>query len=812
MDLLVAIQEPHWPPRSPLEVFLRSPSARRRAMQQQDRTSPSPSPLKRSAAAPNLRFAPQRPDLDGTVEEDEDEDEDEETLQLRLATLEARLKLKKLQSKKTKAETIGSDFDDENYKNDQAVAGAASALSSQRGGERVNKCLMKSKSSTAIQVPVSPDRRPNNVDQSRSPGRVVLGIDKGLKGKNVSLRTAPSLRKSSIIDDPFRTYSRQNGAKIPLRNSGDLHGNLQNNNMSFSERIAESRRTAKDEELRKKRAERLRVQRSAGFGIDQKELESFKTASNEAEQARPSSQHSSTRNEGGFSREEVLRAVNKPTQGLLRRSNTVSGVRNTRRLEGGSTTESQTKSRVASFSTQSTRHQPRPLSSAGGTASQPRSIPTSEVDAALFESFSSINLSKRILPHTFLERTLEAKTPVLIPDLLRSIKSPLYHLPPALEESDYVVFGIIASKSAPIAHKDAHLTTTSSNGSSLAEAAESEMNTRGKYMVLTLTDLSWTLDLFLFTTAYTRYWKLTPGTLVAILNPNIMPPPKGREDTGRFSLTLNSSDDTVLEIGTARDLGFCKTVKKDGKLCDSWVDLRHTHYCEWHINSGVEKMRRGRMEVQGMSVPFGPNGKTSLVPGGGGKGGTFGRSRVIPNNNHQRDGAQYDPQTQTKYFIAPPIPSGAGGQRLGGGSAAALLDVDESLASRGMTKAEIQRRRLATQEKETAIAKRLGEGGNGMGSEYLRLKTGIESSQDSFSKRDDERPSLDAGELGLLGNRAGNVQLSPLKRKRAGAGTGTDGVRKKTRFVTDRGIKIAGRESLGLNTAGDEDDDELEII
>ena len=811
MGLLVAIQEPHWPPRSPLEVFLRSPSARRRAMQQ-DRTSPSPSPLKRSATAPNLRHALQRPNLDGTVEDEEDEDEDEETLQLRLATLEARLKLKKLQSKKAKTETTGPDIDGENHKNDQEVARAASVLSSQRSEERVNRYLMKSKSSTDIQVPVSPDRRSNNVDQSRSPGRVVLGIDKGLKGKNVSLRTAPSLRKSSVIDDPFRTDSRQNGAKISLRNSDDLHGNLQNKNKSFSERIAESRQAAKDEELRKKRAQRLRVQRSAGFGIDQKELESFKTASNEAEQARPSSQHSSTRNEGGFSREEVLRAVNKPAQGLLHRSNTITGVRNSRRLEGGSATEPQTKSRLASFSTQSAQHQPRPLSSTGGTASQPRSTPASEVDAPLFESFSSTNLSKRILPQSFLERTLEAKTPVLIPDLLRSIKSPLYHLPSTLEESDYVVFGIIASKSAPIAHKDALLTIASSNGSSLTEAAESEMNTRGKYMVLTLTDLSWTLDLFLFTTAYTRYWKLTPGTLVAILNPSVMAPPKGREDTGRFSLTLNSSDDTVLEIGTAKDLGFCKAVKKDGKFCDSWVDLRHTHYCEWHINSGVEKMRRGRMEVQGMSIPFGPNGKTSLVPGGSGKGGTLRRSRVLPNNNHQRNGAQYDPQTQTKYFIAPPIPSGGGGGRLGGGSSAALLDVDESLASRGMNKAEIQRRRLANQEKETAIAKRLGEGGNGMGSEYLRLKSGIEISQDSFFKRDDERPPLDAGELGLLGNRAGNVQLSPLKRKRAGAGTGRDGIRKKTRFVTDRGIKIAGRESLGLNTAGDEDDDELEII
>ncbi|MCJ1356887.1 MAG: hypothetical protein MMC33_006883 [Icmadophila ericetorum] len=808
-----AVEEPHWPPRSPLEVFLGSPSARRRAMQRQDRISPSPSPLKRSATIPDLRRPQKRSGLDGAAEEDED-DEDEETLQLRLATLEARLKLKKLQSKKAKAEIYGSDIDEEKHKDEEPAARAASVLSSRRGEERVNGYLTKSKSSTDIQVPASPERRPNSIDQSRSPGRVLLGIDKGLKGKNVSLKTAPSLRRNPALDDPFRTNSRQNSTTVPLRISDDQQCGNSKTKKSFSERIAESRQNAKDEELRKKRAERLRTQRSTGFGIDQQELERLKTASNEPTQSRPHSQHSSSRNESGFSREEVLRAVNKPAQGLLHRSNTVSGFRNSRRVDGGPSTELQSQARVASFSTQSIKDQPRSLSRTEEKPSKLRSTPIPEADSALFESFSSINLSKRVLPHSFLKRTLESKTPVLIPDLLRSIKSPSYHLPSALEESDYVVFGIIASKSAPIAHKDAHLTTTNSNASSLTEAAESEMNARGKYMVLTLTDLSWTLDLFLFTTAYTRFWKLTPGTLIAILNPNIMPPPKGREDTGRFSLALNSSDDTVLEIGTAKDLGFCKAVKKDGKPCESWVDTRHTNYCEWHINSGVERMRRGRMEVQGMSVPFGPNGKRGLAPGGGGKGGNFPRSRVVQNNGLLREGAQYDPGTQTKYFIAPSTPSSASGGRGGiGASAASLLDVDESLASRGMTKAEIQRKRLANQEKESAIAKRLGEGGNGMGSEYLRLKSGLEPSQDPFSKRDDERPALDAGELGLLGNRAGSVQLSPLKRKRIGAGIGVDRVRKKTRFVTDRGIKVAGRESLGVNGIEDGgEDDELEIV
>ncbi|KAL8718916.1 MAG: hypothetical protein Q9225_004019, partial [Loekoesia sp. 1 TL-2023] len=109
--------------------------------------------------------------------------------------------------------------------------------------------------------------------------------------------------------------------------------------------------------------------------------------------------------------------------------------------------------------------------------------------------------------------------------------------------------------------------------------------------------------------------------------------------------------------------------------------------------------------------------------------------------------------------------------------------------------------------------------GNGMGGEYLKMKHEIPAaSNESFAQTTTavNQEPVDAASLGLKRNKAGSVQLSPLKKKRLGSAV-EDGARKKTRFVTDKGIKEAGRESLGVvgsavqKPVGEEDDD-LDIV
>ena len=797
-------EEPQWPPRSPYEAILSSPNGRRKLEQRQTRLSPSPSPLKRATTTTRMRSQPH-------VQDGEDDDEDEETLQLQLQALEAKIKLKKLQNKKAK--TASYDVETGDFRA-QSPKKSATTMSGSTKDINGTTELLRSKSMGNIQIPLSPERKPVAIYEQKSPGRVLLGIDKGLSARNVSLRRAPgSLAAPSSKDDPFGAPIRpllsraESGTASRAANATPLMSSREGLK-SFNERIAEARLHTQAEKERQERVAKLRAQKSKGFGVREDQLEAFRVASEK--DAASAKRGDAGVAERSYSRADIVDAANRPPGGLVRRANSVNdrGARPDHGTVGNDLhgSEPSLSSRTSAFRKKPSRR--------GSISLSDDSRPATPGDSTLFEGFSHTNLSRRILPHSFLARTLEDKTPTTIPSLLREVVAPDFSLPAPLEDNDFVVFGIIASKSAPMNHKDPHKSQTTKKlaQTSSEEAAASEANVNGKYMAFTLTDLKWTLDLYIFTTAYVRFRKLQPGTLIAVLNPSIMPPPPGRQDTNRWSLTLHSSDDTILEIGTSKDLAWCKARKKDGNPCNAWVDSRKTDFCEFHIDRSVERARRGRMEVQGMSAPFAPGGK------GAGRRGFFGSERRQKDGSQLRDdgllkeGRQYDRASHSTYYMAPQMASR---------SAANLLDAEEDGGAHG-NREERMRQTLVAQAKEKEIARRLGQGGNGTGAEYLRLrqddqrKTGTQQfPQDAAAAR-----QRDAGNLGLKDNKAGNVMLSPLKkrsgsiRKAAGASDGAEEggpQRKKTRFVTAKGIREAGRESIGGDAFGQGDVD-LEVV
>ena len=667
--------ESRWPPKSPRDALLSSPSGRSKIRQYYDRTSPSPSPLKKSATTPGI--SPTRRAIKAREIEVEG-DEDEEILELQLQALEAKLKLKRLQ-KRTNAGAPVAERDRQRGLDSARKENVAPSSRTQPEPE----------ASKDIQIPVSPHRKPIPAPEARSPGRVLLGIDKGLKGRNISLRR-PAFVKSQN-EDPFVSSKAPIVAATKGISPGaftispDMPGDTPGK--SFSEKIAASRQHDRE---RKQREVKRFDKRSVGFGLAQKEIDALKV---DTEDEYPGSKQPMNQKAftacGGFSREEVLQAMSKPDPGSIPRRKTTAGSGKT---QSDSSTDAWRNPNAKPDPPSFVR--PSPISSnqrAISSSPQPKAAPNTAEDidrsssssGNLFETFSMTHLSKRLFPKDLLTRSFNDKSTLRIPDLLATIKSPDYSLPDNLE-TDYVVLGIIASKSSPLSHKDISKTKPSEEKTSLTEATASAQNRKGKYMVLTLTDLKWTLDLYLFTTAYTRFWKLVPGTVIALLNPNIMPPPADKADTGRFSLTLNSSDDTVLEIGTSRDLGWCKAVRKDGKQCPDWIDKRHTEFCEFHVDRVVERTRRGRMEVQGMSAPFAPGGRKQGRTGyfGAGGKGTGSRSKrseksELKTDGFRSEGQQYDRFTSSRYFVAPAIP---------GRSAAQLLDAVVFLTMRGESK------------------------------------------------------------------------------------------------------------------------------
>jgi len=379
---------------------------------------------------------------------------------------------------------------------------------------------------------------------------------------------------------------------------------------------------------------------------------------------------------------------------------------------------------------------PRPTSSRA--AKQPSAEP-----AEGFDKHSGLHLSRRVLPEAFLARTLRGKKILRVPDLLRGDDAHDV-------DGDIVVMGVIASKSAPRDHKESHKTTASRPASPTATTTDAP---RGKYMAMTLTDLKWDVTLFLFASAFRRFWKLTPGTVVAILNPTIMPPRPS--DPAGTTLSLSSPDDTLLELGTARDLGYCASIRRDGRPCAAWLDARHTAHCAFHVDCQLDRTRAARMELH--SVP-------TAAPGAarGGRGGARASSgRGRGQTGLLREGPQYDRGSASRYFVA-------------GRSAAALLDEEEGGRAGG---AERLRLRLAAREKERDVARRLGAVGGGVGGEYLSRVAGGRADGGEEREADGPPPRLDARALGLVRSRAGAgaVTLSPAKKRGRGEGSGSGG-------------------------------------
>jgi len=767
----------------------------------------------------------------GVQDNDEDE-EDEETLQLQLQAIEAKLKLKKLRQAKAKGTVSSSDVENDGRGSSQlskrmgsVATRANSALEARQKASETAKALQRTRSQPDVQVPLSPPRQTRKVEEPRSPGRVLLGIDKGLKGRDMSLRRAPSLRGGN--DQNLPTASGLG----PTRVTSLLTARAEERPKSFNERMAETR---VEDRFQKEKEQKILRSRSKGFGVDEKELEQYKS---DAAAQQPTPLSPSTTRPLEFGREEVLRAAGTANTSTLRRSKTVSGIRTeARNINGDKTTSASTTSTLhhkpsshARSSSLAHPLQPSPVLSHDPYLASPAN---SQQDSSQFDPFSSLHLSKRILPHSFLTRQLAGKHIYLIPDLLKTVKSPSYDPPDV--EGDWIVFGIIASKSTPLDHKGDGRKVSSTGGNDNGRQ-------RGKYMAITLTDLKWEITLYLFDSAFERFWKLTPGSVIALLNPNVMPPRPGQTDTGCFSLTLYSSDDTVLEVGVARDLNWCKSTQRDGKQCFRWVDRRHTEFCTFHIDAKLKKVKAGRMEVNTMTAPFAPGGSSKSRFFGGaarrGKGAATAESN--PRQNGLRtEGAMHSRVTGT-YFVTPSITNR---------STAALLDdndVDPDAFHRGTSREERLRRRIAEREREREIARKLGENGGGMGSEYLRARNTADA-------HPDPNPATDPRSMeSLTGGRAEEIRLSPIKRKRgasqasgsappASLGVGwsfknvgsmlrkggsalssregdtiKEPVRKKTRFVTAKGIREAGRERFGgevVRDEADDDDDDLDII
>lgn len=691
-------------------------------------------------------------DLDDGAGEDE---EDEETLQLQLQEIQAKLRLKKLQAAKAQKAAAGESSARSTPGSARIAAGSGSAtLHNPRSPQR-----------STVEVPASPVHRPQSAAEAliqKSPKRVLLGIDKGLRGQDVSLRRPPSSFRRGL------TGSSSSSSVLGGGGGGSSSSMSQREAaprpLSFNERLAAART---QEAAHQEKSERIQKIRSSGFSVSKDEMEQYRTKAVDIAVV--------DKGPLKFSRDDILGAASGRKQyddnsGTLRRSNTTPNIRSKYMGEATPSLEPAAKDDA-----------------------------DAEPDEASFEPYSGYHLTRRILPHSVVARSVKDKTAYTIQDLLRLVKAPHFELPQV--ETDVVVWGIIAEKSDPRSHKP--------TGSGAGASANQD---RGKYMVLTLVDLTYQIELFLFKSGFERFWKLSTGTVVAILNPGIMPPPPGRHDTGKWSLVINSDDDTILEIGNARDLGYCKSVKRDGHQCSTWVNAKRTEFCEFHTNAAAEKMRATRNDLNN-SAGFGTSDKSARGGRGGRGGGGRGGGRGGGGRGGGRGGTNnsgYDSYNQTQWFAA-------------GTSASSLID-NEALNggySNQVERKEGLKRRLAAKERESDIARKLSEIGTGAGKDYMKLaardplagkKVSSSSTTSSFSTtRSSQQSQLSSSSsMTTIGSAAEQAAasraslLASIAGRRSGTSLGTSssttGIGNSGLHIRDNTPKLGITESPSSNT------------
>ncbi|KAG6334548.1 hypothetical protein ID866_4545 [Astraeus odoratus] len=110
--------------------------------------------------------------------------------------------------------------------------------------------------------------------------------------------------------------------------------------------------------------------------------------------------------------------------------------------------------------------------------------------------------------------------------------------------------------------------------------------------------------------AYEAMSKLKEGDVIALLNPRVLKPYQRSSNnphpTNNILAVTPESAGSIAIIGRAQDLGMCKAIKRDGKMCGSWTDKRVSEVCEWHLTNAVQKQRSSRAEflmgTSGMST------------------------------------------------------------------------------------------------------------------------------------------------------------------------------------------------------------------
>ncbi|XP_043964613.1 protein MCM10 homolog [Gambusia affinis] len=218
--------------------------------------------------------------------------------------------------------------------------------------------------------------------------------------------------------------------------------------------------------------------------------------------------------------------------------------------------------------------------------SKPAAPPPVPKDVGV-EKYSGLRLRKPRVSSSEMERKMADRRLIRLSQVPERLKRE------KLEDSDWVTFAVLVSKATP---------QSSSSGKTFSVWKLSDLH-----------NLDVFVSLLLFGDVHKEHWKMEPGTVVGILNPN---PMKQKDGYDGVSLTVDHPQ-KVLVMGEALDFGTCKAVKKSGEPCSQIVNMYECQYCQYHVKAQYQKMSSKRAELQSSFSGKAPNRVKGSGKGGG---------------------------------------------------------------------------------------------------------------------------------------------------------------------------------------------------
>ncbi|TIB42125.1 hypothetical protein E3P86_00520 [Wallemia ichthyophaga] len=223
-------------------------------------------------------------------------------------------------------------------------------------------------------------------------------------------------------------------------------------------------------------------------------------------------------------------------------------------------------------------------------------------DCLELEPNSSTRLSQRYIPHSQLSAALSSSY-VIYPSAVYSVAkiSPggtSYHVP---VQDDWVTIGVVGTGSGIKQTKGKQETNVEDQSGNahlkllLFAAEKSERDSDGEMLYSGGSG-----------GAFEKFWKMKQGSVVALLNPDILKPHQGRGNI--LGVTVVNAD-SICVIGHSKDYGHCEALKQGGERCPKWIDKRRGKVCEFHMQTGIERTRNNRPEFSSSTGGMGASAK-----------------------------------------------------------------------------------------------------------------------------------------------------------------------------------------------------------